>query len=380
MSAVLVTLRRLRQDPAPAVGLGLLVLVTAVVFGLAPRILERVADDSLRKVVADASAFNRNIAVIDEQPIRPGSTADPLSEVASEGDRLTAEMPRSVQALIVDRLTVVDSGRWHIEAPTPDPAFVRFRIQPGAESRIHYVSGHAPTAVVRTIDLPPPATPVPGEDVQPTARVLQVALSVNAVQQIHHGLGETVTLTFDSRDPLVGGPRSGIAAMEIVGVFEVDRPADPFWYEDTALEKVSFRSLGGDSRLIDATALIPADAYEPMLGVVPPDITPVRVTWRSFVGPERMRAGPMNDLIRDLRRLETTFPRSQPATRARDSVAMQSGLLPLIQTHAARWTSALAILTVIAIGPAAVALTALALIAAIVARRRRPGLILVRGR
>ena len=59
---------------------------------------------------------------------------------------------------------------------------------------------------------------------------------------------------------------------------------------------------------------------------------------------------------------------------------MRSGLLPLLVAHAARWASASAILTVVAIGPAAVAFAALALVATMAARRRRPALALVRGR
>ena len=43
MSSVLVALRRLRDDRAPAIGLALLVLVTATVFGVAPRLIDRVA-------------------------------------------------------------------------------------------------------------------------------------------------------------------------------------------------------------------------------------------------------------------------------------------------------------------------------------------------
>src|SRR4029079_14726879 len=58
----------------------------------------------------------------------------------------------------------------------------------------------------------------------------------------------------------------------------------------------------------------------------------------------------------------------------------RSGLLPLLVSHQTRWASASAILTVVAIGPAAVAVAALALVATIAARRRRPALALVRGR
>jgi hypothetical protein len=68
MSSFLVTLRRLRDDRVPTFGIAFVVLVTATVFALAPRLLERVGDDAFRGVARQATAFNRNIALIEEQP------------------------------------------------------------------------------------------------------------------------------------------------------------------------------------------------------------------------------------------------------------------------------------------------------------------------
>ena len=56
----------------PALGLGLLVFVTATVFGIAPRVLQHVGDDALRGVVANAGAISRNIALVDDGFIPPG--------------------------------------------------------------------------------------------------------------------------------------------------------------------------------------------------------------------------------------------------------------------------------------------------------------------
>lgn len=379
MSAFLVTLRRIREDRVPTLGVALVVLITATVFAVTPRLLDRVGDDAFRGVVRQATAFNRNIALIEEQVPPPRSTDAPLAEIDDEGERLVAKMPASVQSLIASRSTVIDSQRWSLRIDTPDPTFVRFRIQPGADTRLHYVAGRAPTPAVTTVALPPPAQPTPGGD-QQTAKILEVAIAEDAVRPIGHGLGETIMLRPDGRDPLVGSERSAIAGMKIVGLFKVDDPSDPFWYEDHGLEHVTYRSLGGDSLLVDVTALIPVESYVPMLQIVDADITAVRATWRSFIDPDRLRSGDIDGLVRDLRKLDTLFPRSQPGARPSDAAAMQSGLLNLVTTHQGRWTSALAILTVVAIGPAAVAFGALALIAAVAARRRRPALALVRNR
>jgi putative ABC transport system permease protein len=379
VSAFLVTLRRIREDRIPTLGVALVVLVTATVFAVTPRLLDRVADDAFRGVVRQATAFNRNIALIEEQVAPPRSNDAPLAEIDDEGERLVTKMPASVQSLISSRSTVVDSQRWNLRIETPDPTFVRFRIQPGAEARVRYVAGRAPTPTVTTVDLPRPPQPTPGGD-QVTARILEVAIAADDVRPIGHGLGETIMLRPDGRDPLVAGGETAIAGMKIVGLFTVADPSDPFWYEDHSLEHVTYRSLGGDSLFVDVTALIPSASYVPMLQIVDTNITGVRATWRSFIDPDRLRTAEIDGLVRDLRKLDSVFPRSQPGARPSDAAAMQSGLLNLVTTHQARWASALAILTVVAIGPAAVALGALALLAAVAARRRRPALALVRNR
>ncbi|HEV7811220.1 MAG TPA: FtsX-like permease family protein [Candidatus Limnocylindrales bacterium] len=379
MSAFLVTLRRIREDRVPTVGIAVVILITATVFAVTPRLLDRVADDAFRGVVRQATAFNRNVALIEEQVPPPRSADAPLAEVNDEGERLVAKMPASVQGLISARSTVIDSERWSLRIDTPDPTFVRFRIQPGAETRLHYVAGRPPTPAITTVALPPPAQPTPGGD-QQTAKILEVAIAADAARPIGHGLGETIMLRPDGRDALVGGERTSVAGMKVVGLFAVDDPSDPFWYEDHGLEHVTYRSLGGDSLLVDVTALIPVESYLPMLQIVDSDITAVRATWRSFIDPARLRTADLDPLVRDLRKLDTVFPRSQPGARPSDAAAMQSGLLNLVTTHQGRWTSALAILTVVAIGPVAVAFGALALVAAVAARRRRPALALVRNR
>src|SRR4051812_17348700 len=295
MSSVLVALRRLAADRIPALGIALVVLVTATVFAVAPRILERVGDDAFQGVVRQASAFDGNLAIVEEQPIQPGTAADPLAEVDKEGDRLTAQVPRSIRDVIASRSTVVDSARWQLTSKTPDPTYVRFRIQPGAETRLQYVEGRAPTATTESIDLPP-MPPVPGNAPQLKATVLEVAVSSSALEPAAARLGDTVIVKLDFRDPLVNGERNEFAAMKIVGVFTVDAPVDPFWYDDRGLERVAYRTIGGDSLFVDVTALIATDAYEPMIGIVRPDITPTRTTWRSFVDPARLRAADLDVL------------------------------------------------------------------------------------
>jgi putative ABC transport system permease protein len=384
VSSVLVALRRLRDDRAPAVGLAILVLVTATVFGLAPRLIDRVGDDALHGAVSAASAFNRNIALFEEQLI-PSDPSDPLKLVDEEGDRLDERIPAGVRALIDHRDTVVDSERFEIQAKTQDPSFIRFRIQPGAADRVRYVAGVAPQATHELVDLPKDLeiylprdeSRNPADTVKVT--VLQASIASSAAHEIDKGAGDLLFLSADTRDPL-SFRQQNVVAIRISGLFEVTDPADPFWYEDPTLEHVSIRTLGGDSKLIDVGALLPTEAYDALIHAGQTFI-PTRTTWRSIIDPAKLTSASLDKTVVDLRRLETTFPQTQVTSAGTGAgTAMRSGLLPLLVGHQTRWASASAILTVVAIGPAAVAIAALGLVATIAARRRRPALALVRGR
>jgi putative ABC transport system permease protein len=380
MSSVLIALRRLRDDRAAAIAVALVVLVTATIFAAAPRLLDRIGDDALQDTIRGAASFDRTLAVIEEEPIPPGDAGDPLGEVDREGDRLGARFPASIQGIVDERTTVVDSMRFALKAKTPDPTFVRFRIQPGAETRVHWVAGRPPSPTTGTTDLPP-APPRPGETAQTSAVVVEVGIAADAVRPIGHGLGETIILQPDERDVLVGpGGGEGFAAMKIVGLFTVDDPTDPFWAADHGLEHVTYRSLGGDSLFVDVTALVPPEVYPAYGTLMPSRLIGLRTTWRWFVDPATLHASDLDGIVRDLRRLDTTFPKTGPATLPLQDPALQSGLLPLLDGHRARWASALAILLVLAIGPATVAIATLLLVATIAARRRRNAIVLVRGR
>jgi hypothetical protein len=189
VSSVLVALRRLRDDRAPAIGLAILVFVTATVFGLAPRLIDRVGDDALHGTVAAATAFNRNIALLEEQVIPAGQT-EPLEEVDSEGDALDRRIPAAIRAIVHRRDVVIDSERFEVQAKTQDPSFIRFRIQPGAADRMTIVQGAAPVAAHELVELPEELTRYlprdetrqPGDVVKVV--VLQSAISTKAAREI----------------------------------------------------------------------------------------------------------------------------------------------------------------------------------------------------
>jgi hypothetical protein len=99
---------------------------------------------------------------------------------------------------------------------------------------------------------------------------------------------------------------------------------------------------------------------------------PIRYAWPPLRRCDPLSAAGLATTIRDVRRLEYDVPVGTDRERVLNGVAMRTGLLGLLVAHEARWASASAILTVVALGPAAVAVAALALVATLAARRRRP--------
>ena len=116
MASIVMAIRRFRDGRAAAVGLAILVLVSAVCAAAAPRLLDRAANDALRGEVAAASGFDRNIQLI--QVRRYGDVSDPLGGVVDEGADLMRVMPASVQDLIASRAYVIEGLRWAVQNKT----------------------------------------------------------------------------------------------------------------------------------------------------------------------------------------------------------------------------------------------------------------------
>jgi putative ABC transport system permease protein len=374
VAAVYLALRRFREGRAAALGLVLLVLVTAACAAATPRLLDRFADDALRGEVARAFPYQRNIQLIQERLYEPASGPDQLARVVKAGQALEAQIPEGIRALVRDRSYVVEGLRWSVLNETTDPGFVRLRIQQGAADHIRYVAGRPPTATTRTIVVD---RPDPEEDVEIT--VLEVALSVESLERIGLAVGDTWMLRPDESDRLVG--RGGLpldGAIDVVGAFEPTDEGSEFWLDDTALIRPSFRQ-SGDQDLVDMTALVVPEAYAAMLSATSINHFPFRYTWRFFVDRERLESERVQPLIRDLRQLEGTFS-TTGGPGVEGGTILRSGLLSLLEGESARWASAATVLGVIGLGPAVVGVAALALIGILVMQRRRPALALGRAR
>ena len=372
MAWLIASLRRLRDERSATVALFLLVFATAFVFAVAPRAFERIADQAVQTQVRDATSFDRDIQLLETGRI-DGTQADPLGLVDTVGAERQDQLPPSVAALIDDRSMVVDSLRWAVAKETPDPTFLRFRMQPDVGSHLTYTAGRAPSGSVRRI-----ADPLASGGAAAPVPVFEIALSRSSAQVIGASLGDIVPLTPDRTDELVGGgsPADLTVGGKVVGLYDVTDTTDPFWMGDAALAAPSYRGTLVNV-LVDVTAVLAPEAYPALLAETASTQYPVRYAWRYRVDPERIRSSTSARLLTDLRRLDSTF---QSGDDGSGGSTLRSGLLRLMETWTIRWADATTLLGVIAVGPVVVALAALAMVVLLVVARRRPGLGLSRGR
>jgi putative ABC transport system permease protein len=369
----LVALRRIRSDLAPTLGLALLVLVTALVAALAPRVLAVLADDAVHGEIAAAPAAARNIVLLSNLVAGDGTPQDPLAGAHAEGETRLDTFPAPVTRLISSTDVLVESGRFRLQKATTDPAFIRFRIHEGIDRHIRYVEGRAPTVTVERRD-----------DIGPEAidrvPVYETGVSVATAKGYGLSVGDEVTLIGDPGDPLLGRtPQDVYAFARITGIYEVPDPASGYWLDDPLPIHYVIRALSSEVQLLDAVLIVDPGTHPELAADARSIGRDLRYTWRSFLDTDAVRARAVPGLVTAFRRLEVKYP-SANITAGSDT-AMRTSMLELLTGFEAAWASAVSILAVTAVGPALVAVATLELIALLAGRRRRAtmGLVRVRG-
>jgi putative ABC transport system permease protein len=263
-----------------------------------------------------------------------------------------------------------------LDRPPVRPGFLVLQFQDRLREEITLVEGRLPsgeTEWVEAPDLPPAAIPIP-EDRE--ALLFEVALSTITARELDVGVGDRLDMIPDRDDPLVPGLSvpEGVA-VRVTGLFEVRDPDADFWVGDRDIHEPRLTPLGLNTVLVHATALASPEAYPAMTRLS----HPMRYAFRFTVDPDRLDAGRLDGLATSLRQMEAAYPAfaSQPDPRR---TTLRTALLDLTDRYLAERRSAEAVLMNAAMGPAAVALTAAAVVALLAVRRRRPALVLVRSR
>lgn len=361
-------LRRLATVRVTALGYALLVLVTAFVFAAAPRAAEGIADRTLREDLAAAAPFGHDLELSVVDTIPPDAGGDPLDGITARGRDLESQLPAAVKGVIPTWVTLADTARWTVLAPLAEPATMTLRFQPGAETRITYTSGRAPTQATTTI----PVTPT-GEGVAPEAPVFEGAISESAASLLGVKLGDVVPLRLDFTDALAQyvGIRGDQWAVRIVGLFRAIDPADEFWYGESGILRPTVRVYSPNLAYNDVRVLMADGAYTPLMAAW--DVNALRYRWRGFVDSGRVAMSNAGALAAAMRQAESTYPRAVTGLTA-GRVTMASDLASLLTGAVARWSFALTMIASGAVGPAMIALVSLLLVALIAARRRRPAI------
>ena len=120
IAGALALLRRVRAERGALLLLGVLIAVTAALFGLAPRLYARMADAGLRAHLAAASTVERNLQLT-ETGYLAGSPDDPLDAVVRRGQEVEAALPPAIGALITGRSLVAETGRFNVYQPRTGP-------------------------------------------------------------------------------------------------------------------------------------------------------------------------------------------------------------------------------------------------------------------
>lgn len=137
-----IALRRLGEARAPAVGIALVVLLTAFVAAVGPLLLSKAADTTLRSAVSAAPVDVRNLQLLALGRI--WAAGDPMATVAANVQELESRFPTAVRTLITARESVVDTSRWVVTSRPVEERTIRLRIQPGAADHVRILQGRLP--------------------------------------------------------------------------------------------------------------------------------------------------------------------------------------------------------------------------------------------
>jgi putative ABC transport system permease protein len=372
-------LRRLRSERGIILLIVVLVAATSTVFAAAPRLFNRAADAALQQALAVAPAVQRDVAMRRDTRLDPGE--DPLGGARGYGDQVASQIPRSIAALVSDRLLIVTTVRLLLPEPPSFETHLSLRYQDGLAEATRLVAGRWPVdrgMPLRQLDLGGGAGE-PGEPGEPGAEPLEPAefeIAFSAAQAAELGveLGDRYAVVLDGSDPLlrVTAFRIGPAEVEVVGIFEPIDASAGFWSGDESLLAADIRGTE-DEPIAFATAFFPAEAYPNLWS----SELPFHYEWRFVVEPGRLDADQVPGLQADLPRLDRIGGGSagQPGL-----VLVRTGLGAILERYVTERSLAEAVLSIAAIGPFALAAGALAMVAILLIRRRAAMLALVRGR
>jgi putative ABC transport system permease protein len=372
--AAALLLRRLRNERGMTALLFVVIAATCFLFAAAPRMFNQAADDGFTAVVRAATPVQRNVtlAEVASSATRIGPT---LADVRAEGDRLAAQLPPALTALVSHRSVRITSVLLSVTHPPSYETSIALRYQDGLAGATRLVAGRWPVTTGAVLPTPHWYLGASSDTAasQPPVR-FEVAVSADAAAATGLKVGDKLAVTLDTSDPMLPSAYLRIVPTEldVVGLFEPLDPTSAYWAADGSL--LDAKQVGTETRpSAQVTAAISADAYPGLAA----SHLPLHDEWQLGIDPQRLNAGQLDEVRNDLRRppFGTGSELGVP-----DTPMMRTGLPTILDAYATQLNRAASLLALAAIGPLALAGAVLAMLAILAVTRRRAAEALARGR
>jgi putative ABC transport system permease protein len=355
----------LRSAPGTAALVAIVVAIMAFALAAGPLWFDRSAGAALPAMLGAVSTGRLGLEFEQQGRIAAG-TADPMGGVAAAGDVIRAALPPSILGSVGERVDVVDSAEYPVLDPPVTITRLTLRVQPSAATGITYTAGRAPTGTAPPIDpgAYPDGTPV-------WATVYEAAVSNTTADELNLHVGDTLSL-LPSQNSYAG------AGVVITGLFDVNDPEDPRWFSDATLEAPVEVRVSSEVTLYHAVALLSPDAYPTLIGAGADAAAtpPSRYRWRFPVDPAAAGTADPTALAADLATLEATYPYPGGVS----TPGLSTGLPELLDAYQLQRQVADTAFLLAGIGPLVAGAGIVALVAAALARRQRPAVLMARAR
>ncbi|MBO3096538.1 FtsX-like permease family protein [Cellulomonas dongxiuzhuiae] len=338
--ALLVTVRRARQDTALVVGSAVLLLATLLLTLAVPRLVESSADGAVRETII---AAGRDGEIVGMAPPDPVTGRPPPAQEAgyAAASMLLFQFGKAVDAPVV----AVTSG--YATMRTPVGAF--------ALSLVHVGQTGDPAPLVRWVAGTAPG-PVPTDEQhgrpgdEPGPRTVHVGLNVAAAEELG--------ITLDDGPFVMRRHTTGdYDHVVVTGLYEAVDPLARVWAEHPGL-LTAITSPPGTATLLQTSAYVPVEAIPDMVHVVGRNAVAV-----SSRAPVRTDGLTVTDAHRLVGLIEATYARS---------ANIYSGLPAVVTAFDARMSAARAQASLVVAGVATAAALCLVLAASLLVTRRQP--------
>jgi putative ABC transport system permease protein len=363
-------LRRLRTELAIVGLIAVLVGGTAFVFAAAPRLFNRAADDALRYAAAKALPLQRNITLALDSQIDPGGHG--VDGVVAKGQELTDGIAPSILNLIGERALRITSPRVSILKPPKYDTRLLMSYREGLPDATRLVDGRWPVDLGEPLAVRELGNPDPGP--LPPPVTVEVAISRAAADEVGLKVGDTVAVGLDGTEQLMRFLRIALQPtnIKIVGIYEPLDPTSLFWSGDGDF-LAAIQHGNEDAPIAWVAVWVPAETYPSLYA----STLRFHYTWRLIVDPARFDASQTDQLRVDLQRLGLI---GNADATGQNQVTTLTGLPNIVNAFLAQRAATESVLSLAAVGPFGLAGGALAMVALLLAGRRRSALTLARGR